>query len=387
MKWFLIIASALTAIAAAAVFTLVPARLDASMNPVLPNTLAVRAAAQQLHSRLLIADLHADPLLWPRDLNQRNNRGHIDFPRLREGNLGLTVLASVTRSPRGLNYEHNASDAPDDITPLAIVSRWPLRSWNDLTERALFHAAKLESFIAAADGDVLLLRSQADLQAWLAQRATGERSTAVLLATEGSHALGGKLAAIDTLFAAGYRMMSLQHFFDNELGGSLHGSSGEGLSEFGRQAVARMREKHILIDVSHSSEAVVRDVLALDDKPLIVSHTGFKGHCDTPRNISDALMQEIAQRGGIIGVGFWDEAVCGTSPADIAGAIAYGIALVGEDHVALGSDFDGAVSTGFDSSQLAMLTQALLDRGLTEQTIAKVMGGNVLRFLAGELPE
>jgi membrane dipeptidase len=181
-------------------------------------------------------------------------------------------------------------------------------------------------------------------------------------------------------------MMSLQHFFDNQLGGSLHGQHKQGLTEFGRQVVKKIVDKGIMLDLSHSSEQVVRDVLAITDTPVLISHTGFKGHCDSPRNISDDLMVAIARRDGVIGVGYWEAAVCGTSPSDIAAAIAYGVGLVGEDHVALGSDFDGAVTTGFDSSELVLITQALLNAGIDKAVIEKVMGVNVLRFIAAALP-
>ena len=120
---------------------------------------------------------------------------------------------------------------------------------------------------------------------------------AALLGTEGSHALDGDLPNIQRLYDAGLRMMSLQHFFDNKLGGSLHGESNAGLTEFGRQAVLKMDALGIMIDVSHSSPQVVDDVLNLIDSPLIVSHTGFKGHCDRKRNISDALIARITERG------------------------------------------------------------------------------------------
>ncbi len=181
-------------------------------------------------------------------------------------------------------------------------------------------------------------------------------------------------------------MMSLQHFFDNKLGGSLHGTSGEGLSDFGRQAVQKMQQLNIIVDVSHSSEQVVADVLAISEKPLVVSHTGFKGHCDSQRNINDRVMRGIAAQGGIIAVGYWDGAVCDPSPTSIAAAIKYGVDLLGDEHVALGSDYDGTVTTTFDTSGLVHLTQALLDAGLQESQIKKVMGGNMLRLLQQQLP-
>ena len=123
------------------------------------------------------------------------------------------------------------------------------------------------------------------------------------------------------------------------------------------------------------------------EAPLVVSHTGFKGHCDTERNISDVLMEKIAIDGGLIAVGYWDAAVCGTTADDIAEAIIYGIELVGENNISLGSDFDGSVTTGFDTSEIALITQALVDLGVSEGQIRKVMGGNMLRFLGEYLPD
>ena len=124
----------------------------------------------------------------------------------------------------------------------------------------------------------------------------------------------------------------------------------------------------------------------LIDSPVIVSHTGFKGHCDRKRNISDDLMMRIAERGALIGVGFWSEAVCGTGVAAIADAIAYGVKTFGVDAVALGSDWDGAVTTPIAANDLAYLTSALLKRGLSEDHIRAVMGGNTIRYFLEHLP-
>jgi microsomal dipeptidase-like Zn-dependent dipeptidase len=231
-----------------------------------------------------------------------------------------------------------------------------------------------------------LILSANDLEALLSRRAQGEAVVGGILGTEGSHALDGKLANIDTLYDAGFRMMSLQHFFDNKLGGSLHGESGAGLTEFGRQAVDKMLARGIMIDVSHSAPRVVEDVLARSDAPLIVSHTGFYGHCQSPRNISDELMQKIAEAGGIIGVGYWDGAVCEATPQSIVRAIRYGIDLVGENHVALGSDYDGSISAPFDTSELIILTDEMLKARFSEAEIRKVMGENMMRFLRDNLP-
>ena len=203
---------------------------------------------------------------------------------------------------------------------------------------------------------------------------------------EGAHPLEGELANLDRLYKAGYRLIGLQHFFDNRLGGSLHGVRGLGLSAFGRDVIKRADELEMIIDVAHSSPQVVRETLALTQRPLIVSHTGFNGHCPSRRNISDDLMREITSAGGLIGVGFWEDVICDDSPAGIAAAIEYGVTTFGEDHIALGSDFDGTVTTALDASELAAITQALMDRQMPPDTIRKVMGENAVRFFLENLP-
>src|SRR6185436_3772809 len=110
--------------------------------------------------------------------------------------------------------------------------------------------------------------------------------------------------------------------------------------------------------------------------------------CDNQRNLSDAQRRGVAATGGVVGIGYWETAVCGDDPAAIARAIAHAVRVAGADHVGLGSDFDGAVTTPFDTAGLAELTQALLDAGLDETTLGKVMGGNAVRVLGeGLRPE
>lgn len=316
-----------------------------------------------------------------RDPLKRGKRGHIDLPRLQEGGYRLQVFSAVTKTPKNMNFERNAADT-DNITALVIAQRWPIRTWSSLLERALYHAQRVHRAAARSDGAMQVVTSKEGLE-----KALQSGAVAVVLATEGAHPLEGDVVNLERLFQSGYRVLGLQHFFDNELGGSLHGVSKGGLTEFGRDAVAEAARRGMIVDVAHSSEAVVRDVLAMNAGPLIVSHTGLRGHCDSPRNISDALMEEIAARGGLVGIGFWDGAVCAGSIDAIADAIVYGVNLLGAEHVALGSDFDGAITAPIDASQTALLSQALLDRGVDAETIRAVMGENAIRFFQENLPQ
>ncbi|MFN0023599.1 MAG: dipeptidase [Parvularculaceae bacterium] len=382
MKLVLSVVSLLLAAAAGIFFFVIPGRIDEGMNAVVPHApYAISDEAAALHRSLRVADLHNDALLWDRDFLKRHARGHSDAPRLAEGRFRLQVLSSVTKTPRNLNYGENDGSS-DNITPLVIAQRWPIKTWTSLAGRALHHAALAASAAARSNSAVAVVRTRSDLAV-----ALDGGALAVILATEGAHPLEGELANIDRLYDAGFRMLGLQHFFDNELGGSLHGVSNGGLTDFGRAAVIAAAEKGMILDVAHSSEAVVRDVLAITTGPLVVSHTGMRGHCENDRNFSDDLMREIAGRGGLVGIGFWDGAVCEANVPSIAAAIAYAIETLGVAHVALGSDYDGATTVPFDASEIAALTDALLKAGVSEAGIRAVMGENAIRFFAEHLPE
>jgi microsomal dipeptidase-like Zn-dependent dipeptidase len=386
MKRRIPIALGLLGLSLAAGLALAPGWIEGAIQGVVPHDpYPLSEAARAHHAGLVVADWHADSLLWRRDLLRESDRGHVDFPRLARGNVAIQMFTAVTKAPRGLNYESNDAGS-DNVTLLAAVQRWPLRTWSSLLERALHQAEKLADFARRAPERVALVRSAADLRRVMAARERGpERPVAALLGIEGAHALEGELANLARLDEAGFRMVGLHHFFDNRLGGSLHGESRAGLTPFGREVVRALEGRRILVDVAHSSPRVVEDVLAMATRPVVVSHTGLTAVCPSPRNLPDALMQRIAAAGGIVAIGYWD-AVCDTTPAGVVASLRAAIDLLGEDHVALGSDFDGGTTTTFDTSELAVLTQTMLEAGFGEREIAKVMGGNTLRFLLAQLP-
>lgn len=390
LKRILAVVAVLIGLAAMAFFVFAPAYVERGLNPLrMPDGgWPVTVEAQALHDRLVIADWHSDALLWDRDILRRVDRGHTDVPRLLDGNVAVQVFTTVTKSPRGQNYSENSAEAGDNITPLFMGQLRPVRSWFSLRERALVQAEALARAAEAASDRLRMIRTSGDLEAVLAARAGGQRVLGALLGSEGGHPLEGEIANLDVLYNAGFRLLGLTHFFDNELGGSLHGQGGteSGLSPFGRQVVEGMVARGMVIDLAHAAPQMVRDVLAIEGTRPILSHTGIRSHCDSPRNLDDELVAAIAAKGGVIGIGFWADVVCGETPADIAGAIRAAIDLVGVDHVSLGSDYDGSVDAPFDAAHIVALTQALMDAGLDTDQIAKVMGGNTVRYLSEVLP-
>jgi microsomal dipeptidase-like Zn-dependent dipeptidase len=369
-----------------AFFLVVPGAVESGMNGVIqapPYTGSERARA--LHGTLDAVDLHADSLMWGRDLSVRGSRGHVDIPRLVEGGVALQVFTFASKTPWGLSIERN-NDKSDQIFWLAVSQRWPLATWFSLTERSVYQARRLDSFEQRSGGHFSVIHSSGDLAGYLDRRGRDRKITAGILGIEGSHALDGKLENLARVYAAGYRVVGLAHFFDNEFAGSAAGERKTGLTPLGKQLVAEMEARHMIIDLAHSSAATIRDVLAVARRPVIVSHTGVKGTCDNNRNLSDEQLAAIAGRGGLIGIGFWDTATCGKDARAIARAIRHAAAVVGVEHVGLGSDFDGAVTEPFDTTGLVMITDALLREGFNEDEVRKIMGGNALRFFRENLP-
>jgi microsomal dipeptidase-like Zn-dependent dipeptidase len=368
-------------------FHILPGKMDGKMNFVAPHDpYPVSQEAKEVHKTLRLADLHADTLLWKRDPSQRHTRGQTDFPRLREGGFALQVFSTVTAVPEGLNEKENTLDK-DQMVKLTLLQKWPKRTHHSIYERAIYQAERLHKAEAASGGNFVIAKTKADLENALAARANNADILVGVLATEGAHPLEGKLENVDKIYDAGFRMMGLQHFFDNELGGSLHGVTKSGLTPFGKEAVRAALAKGMMIDVAHSSVNVVKDVLALTDAPVVISHTGIVTLCNNPkRNIPIELMQEIAERGGLIGVGYWEMAVCDPSPDGIAKMLIHGAQTLGVDHIALGSDFDGAVKTNIDATELNAVTDALLRQGMSKVDIAKVMGENQIAYFLKHLP-
>ncbi|HET6523424.1 dipeptidase [Sphingopyxis sp.] len=377
----------IVALAALAFFALAPGMIERGMNQIDGKPLPqVSARAQALHKTLTIVDLHSDTLLWKRSILDRAERGHMDLPRLEDGNVALQVLASTTKSPKGQNYDANSGDT-DNITSLVIAQLQPVRTWNSLLERSLWHAEKLHRAVADSAGALRAVDAPEDLDTLLAARGGKAPPIGAMLSIEGLHVLEGKLANLDKLYAAGFRMAGLTHFFDNDLAGSMHGLKKGGLTPLGRQVVETMEAKGMIVDIAHCSVACVADILQMARRPVVSSHGGVQATCQVNRNLSDEQIRGVAATGGLVGVGYWDAAVCDTSPASIAKAMKHVRDLVGIRHVALGSDYDGATTVRFDTSKLVQVTQALIDAGFSDDEIRAVMGGNAIRVLgAGLVP-
>ncbi len=376
------LALAVVLIAWAVLGTHVERTINARAHPPLPP---VGDEARALHDSSWVADLHADSLLFGRDLRKRSGVGHVDLPRLRQGGVDFQVFGAPTVAPWNQNFDRTDGEAFDALT-LAGWLQLSHYAWNGPLGRARHMAHALHRMANDSDGALFVVRSRADFETLRLRQAAGDPVIGALLAIEGAHAAESTPEGMQRLIDAGYRMIGLAHFFDNGYAGSAHGLEKGGLTPLGRRTVRQLEQQGVTLDVAHLSPTAIDELLAVATRPLVVSHGGVHGTCDNLRTLSDAHVRAIAAGGGMIGIGYFEGTVCGNTPEKIAAAARYIVDLVGDAHVGLGSDFDGGIVPGFDTSEIAHVTQALLDVGLPPSSIRRILGENLARILVQNLP-
>ncbi len=379
-----IIFSALSVLALTAIgfFSFGPKYVDTSMNKVTKST--VTASNPTYDSLPFIADLHCDMLLWDRDFFTEHDYGHEDLPRLLKANMAFQAFTIVSKTPKGINIERNSAET-DQIGLLSFIQLRPPSSWFSIKARALHQINQLHDFAKKSDGQFRVIESKSDLQNFISERNQNKKITSGMIGLEGAHCLEGELNNVDEFYRVGIRYIGLAHFFDNEWAGSAHGMDKGGLTKIGKQLIKKMDSLHIIIDLAHSSTKTIDDIFEMTQSPVLVSHTGVRSLCNNQRNLSDAHILEIGKRNGLIGIGLWETAVCGTDATATAKSIKYVASKIGVDKVALGSDFDGALTTHFDVTGLPLMVEALKKEGFNRDEIELIMGGNVRDFMLRNL--
>ncbi len=326
-------------------------------------------SAQALHAEYPPVDLHADTLMWSRwvgyDLSAAHEPplwhaafgGHVDVPRMREAGMsgqffGLVPLPIARRVGRPGLAVHEQIDA-------------------------------LAGAIERRPGDLRLVRTAAEIDA-----CHRDGTVAALLGIEGAHALEGDLEQVDVFARRGVRYLGLLHFHANEAGHPAYGlgrRDDEGLTAWGFELVRRCEAAGVLVDLAHINRRGFLDACSAATRPPIVSHTGVLGAFEHWRNIDDAQLRAVADEGGVVGVIFDKRYIGGDDLDHVVKHLAHIIDVVGEDTPALGSDWDGFILPArglFDPRGLPLLTDALLEAGVSRRTIGKILRGNIMRVLA-----
>ena len=328
-------------------------------------------AALQLHRSALVIDLHADttiPIRWLDydfvrrhrfRLPQKIGFYHCDLPRMKEG--GYT----------GQFFGLGTFPYPEERCADACLEQ--ARIWQEICR---LHDRDL-SLVTTADG---------------IRKARQEGRLAVLLGIEGGHNIGTELGKLAKFYAAGVRYIGLAHFTKNRLcppsGGV--GMDPEGpLTEFGGGVIREMNRLGMIVDLAHVGRRAFLEAAKLSTRPVIVSHTGIAAAKPLWRNLDDDQIKAVAEKDGVIGIIFSWRYICPNGRGDVRSLLPHFEhvrKLVGARHLALGSDFDGAVVpvTGLeDASCLPAITQLLIDAKWPEAEIRGVLGENTLRVMKG----
>jgi membrane dipeptidase len=369
--------------------------------------------AASVHDRVLVLDSHADVLLpsTPKRYYLGGTESRVDLPHLERGGVDAIVLA-VAVGP-----------GPRDAAGVAAARR-------EADEKL----ARIKAFAAADPARVGLARSAADVE-----RLNREGKIAVLVAFQNARSIGKDLTQIDRLYGEGVRVFAFDHAGHNDFADSSRPQPGEpavehrGLSPLGKQAVAKLNDLGVLIDVSQLSTDALLQTVALSRAPVAATHSAARALVDNGRNLSDAELDVIKAKGGVVQVtpftsyltlpdqasrdrfaairaryglaadyastydgsealpearrsAYLDEisgARTKASLSDFVDHIDYIAKRIGWQHVGIGSDFDhGAGVTGFDSAADAPnVTRELLRRGYSEEQVAAIWGGNFLGVL------
>lgn len=333
----------------------------------------VSEEALRLYTASAPIDLHVESFVWTRvagyDLTKRHGHGlfgarlysQVDFPRIREAGLAGATWVISTNPLRGAEGRLRAFD-----TNLARLS-------------SLFEESRAEFQLVTNHDE------------YVAARARGAH--AAFLGIQGGNALDRDLDALDRLDDGRILRITLVHMSTSRIGvtsSPFRLAASSGLTPFGRDYVRRLDEKRVFVDLAHISPQGFWDAVGVHDAslPLIVTHTGVSGVHAHWRNLDDDQIRAIADTGGTIGIIYHSEylgdGLLGGRLSTVVDHIAHVVDVVGEDHVSLGSDWDGMICTPRDMPtclELPRIVQHMLDRGWTDTRIGKILSGNFLRAL------
>jgi membrane dipeptidase len=344
-----------------------------------------------------IFDGHNDTVLslvkTGRSFFDRSTEGHIDLPRAREGGLGGGFFAVYIYDP--VNAEHARPGRADPDAGMTIYGderTWPEPMPLDYAQSAALDLlGRLLETAQASNGRVGIVHTAAELQ-----RCLDAGIFAMLLHFEGAEPFDPDGHALEVFYASGLRSVGLTHSRRNRFARGVpfkfpsSPDTGEGLTDAGKALVRQLNRRKVMIDLSHINERGFWDVAGITDAPLVATHSNAHALSSTPRNLTDRQLDAIRESRGIAGlnfhVGFLREdgaREANTPIARMVDHIEYMVKRIGIDHVALGSDFDGATMPAElkDAAGLPRLMQALRDRGFGEGDLRKLAHGNWVRVL------
>ena len=345
----------------------------------------------------VIFDGHNDTVLSlersGRSFFERSSEGHIDLPRARAGGLGGGFFAVYLRDPVAAERMLEGGASAEQALRLYADERtWPEpMSLEYAQSQTLNELGRLLRVAEGSEGRVHVVRTAAELQ-----RDLDSDVFAMLLHFEGAEPLDPEGYALDVFYAAGVRSVGLTHSRRNRYCQGVpfkfpsSPDLGPGLNDAGKALVRQLNARRVMIDLSHLNERGFWDVAALSDAPLVATHSNAHALSPHPRNLTDRQLDAIRDSRGVAGLNFHvgflraDGAHDEQTPiATMVDHVEYMVRRMGIDHVALGSDFDGATMPAElkDAADLPALMEALRARGYEGEDLRKLAHGNWVRVL------
>ncbi len=324
-----------------------------------------------------------------RSFFERSETGHLDYPRAIEGGLaGGFFAVFVPNKKRG----EGKMPAPAADGTMGYQTPLPKRlKYNYAARQALAIASRIIRAAGESAGRVAIVQDVAALE-----RCLDNGRLAIILHFEGAEAIDKHFDALHVWYAAGLRSLGLVWSRPNRYAAGVPfnypGSPdvGPGLTDLGKALVRECNQLGVMIDLSHLNEKGFWDVAALTEAPLVATHSNAHALCPVPRNLTDKQLDAIGESGGLVGVNFHTSFLRAdgrfdqpTSLSEIVRHLTYIAGRIGVDHVAFGSDFDGAnmpEDLG-DAAGLPRLVDALRQAGFDETDVRKITRENWLRVL------
>lgn len=358
---------------------------------------AITKEAKKLHEQSIVVDLHVDPIIQHFIFGYDISKEHHPSWKPEKHRLALKLI-KMYAGIRGLHRPFfNHIDLPRMLKGGYTaggfgIHFWPFQlemGWEGIKNQINYFHQVVEK-----ENNLILGKSPEDIR-----HAFKQRKLAGFMGVEGAHCLGKggsktikrRLDRIEELFEdCSVRYLTLAHFSKNDFATPCMGLGSNptnGLTEFGKELIRKMNEVGMIIDVAHVNDQGVLDACKVSIKPVLVTHTGLAGRHSHRRNISDSALKAVADTGGVVGVmfatNFLSKSRDDPNTEIVMEHLEHIITQVGEEHTAIGSDFDGWIS-GIpqdmdDAKDLPLLTQSMTDRGYTPECVKKILGENFLR--------
>ena len=318
--------------------------------------------AKRMHDRILTLDSHCDtPMFFDQqiDFASRDPKILVDLHKMTEGKLDATIMVAYLKQL--------------ELTDEALLAA---------TAKADRILNEIEAMVAKSCSYVDIAYTPADLY-----RLKAEGKKAIMLGIENGYAIGKDISNIERFRNRGVVYMTLCHNGNNQLCGSARfNDEGLGVNAFGEQVIKEMNRVGMMVDISHAGEQTFYDALNISTKPIVASHSSARALCNHPRNLTDAQLKALADKGGVAQVTLYSGFLKEQGMATIQDAIDHlnhMVNIMGIEHVGIGTDFDGdgGITGCASASELINFTRCLLKERYNEADIRRIWGGNFLRVM------